>query len=697
MAAWLIMQVTEVLITLAHLPHWIGPTIIWLLVIGFPISLIFSWFYELTPEGISLEKDVDPEQAITYVTGRRLDFIVISMLIAAVILFAYDKWWIGGPPEKSIAVLPFTNMSDDPGQEYFSDGISEELLNLLAKIPELTVISRSSAFSFKDKSLTIPEIARRLNVAHVIEGSVRKAGNQVRITAQLIEASTDKHLWSETYDRELKNIFAVQDEISVAIVGALKEHLGLQLEVAPRVVAAANTEAHEAYLRGRFLVVQRTRTTIDGAVREFEKAISLDPDYAIAHAELATAILLQRIHGPLTGAEAIAKAAPHAEQAMALDPTLAEAHAATGFLLANQANFEEALTHYRQAIQINPNNSIVYSRMADILGENLGHYKETFAMKEMALRLNPLSILALGDYVGALIERNRLAEADRELEKLAVIAPAQYEHWRAFRTSLGGKWANQTLGDLDRLRIDPESKRFRNGLTWVFASIGLEKEVFAISDVPPPFVLTLLGKPEDAVTVAQARFAGTPTSLGARRDLGMSLAGIGNYARARPFLEEMWQSSGGRITRFGWFYVDTAAALIAIRRDAGDAAEVGELLASMRDNVRRLHEAGIIMNSTWFSPDYDEGLAAYLAGEHERGLALIAKASEDGFFIMQRAAYLQALYDDPGFAPIWASQEARQARERKRFLDIVCTDNPYAAVWQPAEGTCEKFAGEGGN
>ena len=148
-AAWLIVQVAEVLIDLAKLPDWIGTTTLWLLGIGFPIALIFSWFYEITPQGISLEKEVDPEASITHVTGRRLDFIVISLLCAAVILFAYDKWWIGPPPEASIAVLPFVNMSDDASNEYFSDGLSEELLNLLAKVPDLRVTSRSSAFAFK--------------------------------------------------------------------------------------------------------------------------------------------------------------------------------------------------------------------------------------------------------------------------------------------------------------------------------------------------------------------------------------------------------------------------------------------------------------------------------------------------------------------------------------------------------------------
>ena len=202
-AAWLIMQVAEVIMDLANLPDWIGPTILGLLAVGFPIALIFSWFYELTPEGLSLEKDVDRAESITHVTGRRLDFIVISLLLAAVILFAYDKWWIGGPPEQSIAVLAFDNMSADPDQEYFSDGISEELLNLLAQIPELTVISRSSSFSFKGKDIAIPTLAEQLNVAHVLEGSVRKVGNRVRITAQLIDARSDSHLWSASYERNL--------------------------------------------------------------------------------------------------------------------------------------------------------------------------------------------------------------------------------------------------------------------------------------------------------------------------------------------------------------------------------------------------------------------------------------------------------------------------------------------------------------
>ena len=357
------------------------------------------------------------------------------------------------------------------------------------------------------------------------------------------------------------------------------------------------------------------------------------------------------------------------------------------------------MKNFEKAIQINSNYADVYTWMANILDGSLGRYAEAFALREKAVQLNPLSIPAIGNYMNVLIDRNRLADADRELEKFASIYPSRYAQWRGQQASLGGKWANWVLGGLDALRIDPEHLGFRRFLTGGFAFLGLEKEALAILEAPQPIVLRILGRPGDAVTTAEARLAEDPISLWARRDLGLALAGAGDYARARPFLEEAWQRSGRRITYGDLFRIESAAALIAIRRDASEEAEVGELMAAIRDNVRRYHKAGMAGpgRSPFFNVNYEEGLVAYLAGERERGLTLIANGAEDGFFIMQSEAYLQSLYDDPGFAPIRAGQEARQVRERKRFLHVVCTDNPYEAVWQPAKGTCERFAAAGGN
>ncbi len=345
-------------------------------------------------------------------------------------------------------------MSSDPEQEYFSDGISEELLNVLSKIPGLRVSARTSSFQFKGENLDIVDIGQQLNAGLVLEGSVRKAGLKVRITAQLVDARSGFHLWSETYDRELENIFALQDEISAAIVMALKDHLGLKVEAAPRVIAAANTEAHEAYLRGRHLVVQSTPAATEEAVHEFERALSHDPDYALAHAELAIALATQIL--TRNSSEAVAMAAPHVERAMALDPTLAEAHAATGALLWRQLKLEDALTHFRHAVQINPNYVIVYVWMGNLLNFDLGRYDEAFQMRATAMRLDPLSIPTVVYYLQSLIERNRLAEADRELEKIASIFPHVYAYRRGSRNSRGGNMANAVLGSLDALRINPE-------------------------------------------------------------------------------------------------------------------------------------------------------------------------------------------------------------------------------------------------
>ena len=224
-------------------------------------------------------------------------------------------------------------------------------------------------------------------------------------------------------------------------------------------IAAANTEAHDAYLRGRHLIVQRTKTSIEGAASEFEKAIALDPDYALAHAELAIAIvLLWRLHyGDLTLDEVISRATPHAERSMALDPKLAEAHAATGLLLTNQSEYEEGLTHYEQAIQFNPNYSIVYSWMGGVLSA-LGRYKESLLMQEKSLRLDPLSVPAVANYVESLIRRNRLDDAARELEKIATIYPGLYVALQGEMKSVGGNWANMVLGGLDAMQIAPTGK-----------------------------------------------------------------------------------------------------------------------------------------------------------------------------------------------------------------------------------------------
>jgi TolB-like protein/Tfp pilus assembly protein PilF len=703
-AAWLVVQVVETIFPAFGFGDAAVRTAVIVLAIGFPLVLIFSWIFQLTPEGLKLDRDVDRSGPVLPHAGKKLDRAIIVVLAIALGYFAIDKFVIDPARdaareeqiterarteaiidsfgENSLAVLPFVNMSNDVENEYFSDGVAEEVLNLLAKIPDLRVISRSSSFSFRGKDMDIPSIAEQLNAALVLEGSVRRYGDQVRITAQLIEARSDRHLWSETYERELVDVFAIQDEISAAIVESLKDTIDLQVDEAPTTAAAVSTEAHDAYLRGRYLLAQRNPI---GAAREFEKAISLDPEYALAHAQLAIAYWLGDDD----------RAPAHVEKAMSLDPSIAEAHAAAGVLSWREEDFQGAVRHLEKAIEINPSYADAYTWMANVLQFSLGRYAEAFEMREKAVQLDPLSWPAKVNYIITLINTNRLAEADRELEKLATLAPAEYAAHRGLRLSHGGHWASFALGLLDADKIFPESRRFRFALANVLAIIGLEEEALALGGDDDSDLLRLLGEPRRAAAAVEAILADDQGSPADGADVGLPLVSAGEYARARPYLEKSWQEHGGMVMTIG-FDAYNAAALIAVRRAAGEADNVADLLAAIKDNVRRYREAGMV-NSIDQSPDYEDGLASFLAGDEPRGLALIARAVEDGYFITPREAYLQSLYEHPDFAPIRAMQEARQARERERFLAVVCSDNPYAAVWQPAEGTCEGFAAEDGD
>lgn len=609
--------------------------------------------------------------------------------------------------DASIAVLPFVNFSSDQEQEYFSDGIAEELLNVLAKVPNLQVAARMSSFQFKGENRNIVEIGQRLNVAHILEGSVRKSGVEIRITAQLIDARNGFHLWSETYDRKLENIFAIQDEISAAIVTALKDRLGLAVVMPPKTMAAVNIEAHDACLRGKYLVEKRRRNTIEAGVDEFKKAISIAPDYAPAYAELAIATqYLSRNHnGNLPHNQATSRAIKYAERALELDRKLAESHAAMGVVLWNKEKLEEGLKYFQNALRLNPNYAKVHDWMGMLLGNelgpwegnDLGRYHEAFAAREKSIRLDPLSLPANNNYIIGLIMRNRVREAEREMDKLLTISPPCHANKEGVQTSLNGGWANTVLAGLKTLDLDPEYYWVRNQLTFEFAALELESEALTIANAPPSLVYSMLGKPEEAAALAKLRLEEEPDSNIAWRNHGLTLAGVGNYACAEPILEDIWLRNGKRITAFGLVQNACAAALIAIRRAKGNEAGVGELLRAFKTNVEQYQQAGISEKTCFFNADYEDGLARFLAGNQTEGIALIAKSVEEGYFILPNEAYLKPLYDHADFAPLRAIQEIRQKAERKKFLAIVCPDNPYAAIWKPTEQTLKRFGADCGS
>ena len=421
--AWVVVQVSTAAVPALHLPPWINTAVFLFGVIGFPFALFFAWAFEITPDGVKRESEIAPEDSVVAHTGRKLDFVIIGLLVVALGYFIYESRFTSPPtkmaysedtsknelPQKfitepkgsSIAVLPFVNMSSDPEQEYFSDGISEEILNVLAKVPKLHVTSRSSAFFYKGKDIKISNVAKELGVRNVLEGSVRKSGNHIRITAQLIEASSDKHLWSETYDRELTDIFAIQDEISAAIVVALKTELGLSVNITKRDMSSVSVTAHNEYLQGRFYLENRTEAEVEKALAHFTKAVEIAPEYALAWVGIAWAnnYLGESSYGNLPAAMSYARAKPAIEKAMQLDPSLAEVHGVMGLVESSTYNKEKAITHYKKAIDLNPN----YVEAMIWYGFEIKEQpKRRLALYKKSVQLSPMSLLANSNYATAL-------------------------------------------------------------------------------------------------------------------------------------------------------------------------------------------------------------------------------------------------------------------------------------------------------
>ena len=468
LAAWLLMQIAEVVVSLAALPTWIGRATLVLLTLGFPIALIFSWFYEITPEGLALERDVPRHESITRITGRRIDFIVIALLCAAVIMLAVDKWWVAGPAPASIAVLPFVNMSADSEQEYFSDGISEEILDQLAKIPELKVISRSSAFSYKGKDIIIPDVARELNVAHILEGSVRRDGNRVRITAQLIEASSDSHLWSETYDRDFVDIFAIQNDIAIAVVENLRIMILGDLQQAKE----TNPDAYALYLQARHLMGLATVESLEKAVTIYKRSLAIDPNYSPAWVGLSRTYDHLSTFRIMPSGQARELSRDAAERAIEISPDSARAHDLLAWsLFKYERDLESAARHYERAMELEPTNTAIVGNVSLFLSA-LGKSEDAIHFGEYRVSRDPANAVAFNNLGIRYRHVGQFAKAEEAFRMVLTLNPgfggAQYEIGAAL---------------LDKGDYAAAENAFEHEPIQVFRNIGLSMSSYAQGDV----------------------------------------------------------------------------------------------------------------------------------------------------------------------------------------------------------------------
>ena len=425
--AWLIAQVAEFAFETFGTPDWALKSVVVLLLLGLPVVLVFAWAFEITPEGIRLEKNVDRSQSITAHTGRKLDRAIIVGLVVVGLLIIARPWLPSpaGPPsvvtpnapiEDSVAVLPFVDLSPDGDQEYFSDGISEEILNALVRIPGLKVAGRTSSFSYKDKGEDLRTISAALGVDHLLEGSVRRAGDQIRITAQLIRGEDGFHLWSETYDRNLSNIFAVQEEIARSVAEQLTVSLGLE----HRTLVTNRTDdlvAYENYLRARELHLARGRENLELALLLLQEAAARDPEFAPTWIEFAGiyanfyAYQEQETRYLAPRWRAIGMAA--AERAIELSPADGVAHAYLGVFKGLDNRWIEAFRAFDRAADLAPNNPIVLDTIAQQMAE-VGYFREMLELSERAVSLDPLVAIYRNTYARALA---KMGDYDRAIDE----------------------------------------------------------------------------------------------------------------------------------------------------------------------------------------------------------------------------------------------------------------------------------------
>jgi len=492
---WAVLQIADIVVPILDLPDWTLKLLLFLGVLGFPFAMFFAWAYELTPDGIKKESEVSPAESITSSTGQKLNYAIITLLVVVLSYFIYESRYqlkertdlINTTDDpvtteqselvvegSSIAVMPFVNMSSDPEQEYFSDGISEEILNVLAKIPNLHVTSRSSAFAFKGNKINISEVAKKLGVNNILEGSVRKSGNKVRITAQLIEAGTDKHLWSETYDRELNDIFVIQDEISTAIVTALKSKLGLDPGVVAHKNTEVNLEAHNEYLKGRFFVEKRTQADLEAALAHFNKALEIEPDYTPAWvgkgwAEL---FLSEWQYGDVPIEISLEQARPSLERAIQLDPMLPEAYGILGLVEANSLNNDKAVANYKKAIELNPNYADAYSWLSINRKTNL---EEAFALLAKAVQLSPMSILINNNYAYEFVSRGDYHQVNKIIDNMMSINPNNHLTYRVLAETniVQGNYAKAMIAFNRALELAPDDRTVNRNAAQTLYKLGL--------------------------------------------------------------------------------------------------------------------------------------------------------------------------------------------------------------------------------
>jgi len=685
--AWLVLQVTSVVAPILELPGWVPKLVLTLLAIGLFPALVFAWAFELTPDGLKLEKYVDRSDLEYATTGRKLDFIIIGVLAMAVAMLLVDRMFANSPDvavssdTTSIAVLPFVNMSSDSEQEYFSDGITEEILNALSTSRELRVAGRTSSFAFKGKNDDLRRIGESLGVDHILEGSVRKSGSKIRITAQLIRVDDGFHQWSGSYDRELTDVFAIQEEIAERILKELRATLIDQNLVAVE-LRRTSPAVYDLYLLARQKLYDRTQSAIQGAAELLDQAITIDRTYAPAWAQrgIAAILLSNQIFGTLPDDQARGQGKEFIDRALALDANLAEAWAGLGLYYLNRpAETDNAVAALTKALQLNPN-LIDASNWLYTLLFDTGDIRAALEVLEDITRRDPLYRPAFFYGVATFNSFGMIDRAEALIDRFAAFNPNDPLVFQAravncfFRgdAAAGYPWAEKAI----ELAPNDNEKRF----AWSIALLQLLQIDQLISEGQKQFradALDATGRREEAFEVAREL-----ADDGFLDPLFVLLNRSGQSAELVAWVEQRWPN----LAAFDRDYKGDGAgdslmgeiAYAYIR--TGDQARAREALKYVDAVRRQLTEQGVdnfifmTENARYYT----------LVGNHDAAIDWLGRAIDRG---LQNYAPLSKwlpafslLEGDPRFAEL----EARMIdniNEDRAALGMAPID-PYREFWQ---------------
>ena len=527
-AGWALSQGIAQVFPVFDVPNWVIRSIVVLIIIGLPIALVLAWMFEITPQGIKRTETADAMPGTARRKKHTWIYVVVIGGLVSIGLFFLGRYSAGSRAvstgsisNKSIAVLPFDNLSRDPDNAYFAEGVQDEILTRLAKVADLKVISRTSTQHFKSAPENLPEIAKQLGVTNILEGSVQKAAaDQVRVNVQLINAMTDAHVWADTYDRKLTDIFAVESEIAKAVAESLQAKLTGAEKSSIAKAPTANPEAYELYLKGRFFWNKRTGDDLRKSIEYLKQAIAKDPGYALAYAALADSYGLLRFYGGASPAESVVPAQAAAKKALELDDSLAEAHASLGLIATEELEVNRAVTELERAIQLNPNYATAHHWLGLALA-TLRQSDRSIGELKRALELDPLSMIINADLSVIYLYAHRYDDAEAQARKTLEIDSrsfvAHYYLGAALQLTGRLKEAIPEFQKAVELNNDPYSIAMlaqayaRNGQTDEARKLLAHLNEMAKSAEVPDYALatayTSLGEKERAIEALEHGFA----------------------------------------------------------------------------------------------------------------------------------------------------------------------------------------------